>query len=198
MRRFEGDKLVIATHNKGKLGEFQKLLGPFVRSIVSAGELGLGEPEETGTTFADNAILKARAAAKTSGLPALADDSGLCVRALDGNPGLHSARWCGPERVPMVGMSRIHAELADSADRSAFFISTLALCWPDGHVEVVEGQCDGQIVWPPRGTNGHGYDPIFLPDGHDKTFGEMEPADKDAISHRGRALQKLLALFGGA
>lgn len=193
-RHFEGDTLVIATHNRGKLVEFKTLLTPFVRKVISAGELGLPEPKETGSTFAENSTIKALAAAG-AGVPALADDSGLCVNALGGNPGLFSARWCGPTKDPLIGMERVQAELGKSPDRSAYFICVLALAWPDGHTEVVEGRCDGQIVWPPRGDNGHGYDPFFLPDGQTQTFGEMTAAQKQAISHRGIALQNLLKLF---
>ncbi len=193
-RQFEGDTLVIATHNRGKLAEFKTLLSPFVRKIISAGELGLPEPKETGTTFAENAKIKALAAAG-AGSPALADDSGLCVNALGGNPGLFSARWCGASKDPLIGMERVHSELGKSADRSAYFICSLALAWPDGHVEIVEGRCNGQIIWPPHGDNGHGYDPFFLPDGQKMTFGEMPSALKQTISHRGLAMQQLLGLF---
>lgn len=193
-RHFDGDTLVIATHNRGKLAEFKTLLSPFVRKIISAGELGLAEPKETGATFAENAKIKALAAAG-AGSPALADDSGLCVNALGGNPGLFSARWCGASRDPLIGMERVHAELGKSPDRSAYFLCTLALAWPDGHTETVEGRCDGQIVWPPRGDNGHGYDPIFLPNGQTMTFAEMSASMKQKLSHRGLAMQQLLGLF---
>ncbi|MDD3182157.1 MAG: RdgB/HAM1 family non-canonical purine NTP pyrophosphatase [Alphaproteobacteria bacterium] len=193
-RHFDGDTLVIATHNHGKLLEFKTVLLPYVRKIISAGELGLPEPKETGSTFAENATLKALAAAG-AGVPALADDSGLCVNALGGKPGLFSARWCGSSKDPLIGMERVQLELGASPDRSAYFICVLALAWPDGHTEVVEGRCDGQIVWPPRGNNGHGYDPFFLPDGQSMTFGEMNPSQKQEISHRGQALKKMAALF---
>ncbi len=184
-------RLVIATHNKGKLREFQALLSPFVGEMVSAGELGLPEPEETGTTFQENALIKARAAAKASRLPALADDSGLCVKALSGEPGIYSARWAGPGKDFMKAMRRIHEELAENEDRSAFFIAALALVWPDGREELFEGRCEGTIVWPPRGDKGHGYDPCFQPAGETRTFAEMKAAEKDAQSHRGRAVRAL-------
>ena len=194
-RRFTENRLIIATHNKGKLAEFRALLGPHVKVVQSAGDLGLPEPAETGATFEENAVLKARAAAQASGFPALADDSGLCVNALGGKPSLHTARWCGPERDPMVGMTRVNDELADSADRSAYFICVLALAWPDGHVEVVEGRCLGEIVWPPRGDGGHGFDPCFKPEGETRTFGEMSAAEKHPLSHRGKAMEKMITLF---
>lgn len=192
-----GDRLVIATHNKGKLLEMQTLLRPFVRSITSAGELGLPEPEEDGATFEANALIKARAAAAASGSAALADDSGLCVAALGGQPGLYSARWCGPAKDPMVGMTRINQELGDNPDRSAYFISVLALTMPDGREVVFEGRCDGHLTWPPVGENGHGYDPFFVPDGQARTFGQMLAAEKDAISHRGRSLAQLIDWLRG-
>lgn len=193
--RISVKKLLIATHNRGKLREFQTLLAPLRIEVLCAGDLGLPEPEETGATFADNALLKAHAAMKATGLPTLADDSGLCVNALGGEPALHTARWCGLQKDPMVGMERVQKELGDAADRSAYFICVLALVLPDGGHEVVEGRCAGNIVWPPRGTLGHGYDPFFVPDGHACTFGEMSAAEKQAISHRGHALEKLLSLL---
>lgn len=195
-RIFDGEKLVIATHNKGKLAEFQKLLAPYVSDVVSAAELDLPEPEETGKTFESNALIKAHAAAEASGLPVLADDSGLCVTTLNDAPGIFSARWCGAEKDPMIGMQRIHDELEDAVDRSGYFICVLALAWPDGHVETVEGRCYGHMVWPPRGDKGHGYDPIFVPEeGNGFSFGEMSAEAKDDISHRGVAFQKILKLF---
>jgi len=193
-----GETLVIATHNKGKLKEFREALSPFGLEVVSASELNLFEPEETGTTFRDNALLKARAASQASGLPALADDSGLCVTALDGNPGLFSARWCGPSKDPRVGMERIQRELGEATDRSAYFICVLAIAWPDGSEAVFEGRCSGQIVWPPVGENGHGYDPFFRPDGEDETFGQLTAAKKQALSHRARALQQFVQHICGA
>jgi XTP/dITP diphosphohydrolase len=189
---------VVATHNRGKAGEIRALLSPFGVEIVSAGELGLPAPEETGKTFAENATLKALAAARTSGLPALADDSGLSVHALDGAPGLHTADWEGPERDAMVGMRRIQEELArrrvpdSDAARAATFHCVLALAWPDEHVETVHGTLEGRIVWPPRGTGGHGYDPCFQPLGGSRTTAEMSDAEKNAISHRGRAFARLV------
>ncbi|HAX91212.1 MAG TPA: non-canonical purine NTP pyrophosphatase, RdgB/HAM1 family [Rhodospirillaceae bacterium] len=194
--RFGADnKLLLATHNRGKLKEFQSLLAPLGVTVVGAGDLALPEPEETGLTFHDNALLKARVAMAATGLPALADDSGLCVNALGGQPGLHSARWCGDQRDPMVGMKRVHEELGELPDRSAYFICVLTLVWPDGAHEIVEGRCDGQIIWPPRGALGHGYDPFFQPDGETRTFGEMSEEEKQALSHRGRAMEKLLAVL---
>ncbi len=193
LRQFDGQRLVIATHNVGKLREFRELLAPYVRSIVSSGELHLPEPEETGTTFAENAILKAMQAAKLADDVALADDSGLCVTALNNQPGIYSARWGGPTKDFAAAMKRVHVEMGDTADRSAHFICVLALAWPDGHHEILEGRIDGHIIWPPRGDKGHGYDPFFVPQGHDRTFGEMDGDEKNAISHRGVAVHKLIA-----
>ena len=192
-----GDKLVIATHNKGKLGEFRVCLSPFGIEVSSAGELGLLEPVEDGQTFVANALIKARAACAGAGLPSLADDSGLCVKALGGNPGLYSARWCGPDRDPMVGMQRVHRELGESKDRSAYFISVIAVAWPDGHEDVFEGRCDGTIIWPPVGGNGHGFDPFFLPDGESETFGQMLAEKKATLSHRARALEAFVSKLCG-
>jgi len=184
---------VIASHNPGKLREIADLLAPHGLSVVSAGDLGLGEPEETGASFDANARLKALAATAGAGLPALADDSGLAVAALDGRPGIYSARWAGPERDFAVAMSRVEEELAAQSDRRAHFVCVLALAWPDGRCETFEGRIDGQLVWPPRGDRGFGYDPMFLPDGHDLTFGQMDPTLKHAISHRARAFEAFLA-----
>ena len=201
-------KIVAATHNAGKLREIRELLGPHGVEAVGASELGLPEPEETGLTFRDNAVLKALAAARASGEVALADDSGLCVAALDGAPGIYSARWAGDSKDFAGAMARIEAELrAKGAPQPwrGWFVSALALAWPDGRTEVFEARVDGDLVFPPRGTRGFGYDPIFLPDGHDRTFGEMTseekhgiPADGSlALSHRARAFQKLeRGLFG--
>jgi len=197
-RLFTEKKLVIATHNNGKLVEFRALLAPYGVTLTSSGELGLPEPEETGATFRENALIKARAAMRATGLPALADDSGLCVNALHGDPGLFSARWAGPDRDFLFAMRRVHEALGTNADRSAFFICLLALVWPDDHAEIVEGRCDGEIAWPPRGTKGHGYDPVFQPQGETRTFAEMEGDEKNAISHRGRALAALTKLFAVA
>lgn len=195
-RRFQGDTLVIASHNKGKVREIADLLGAYVKSFPSAGDLALPEPEETETTFLGNAALKALAAAKVSGLPALADDSGLWVDALDGAPGIYSARWAGPERDFGVAMERVWRELDAAADRKgdrARFVCALALAWPDGHVEAVEGHAHGTLSFPPRGTKGFGYDPIFIPEGHSRTYAELEPDQKHAISHRADAFRQLVA-----
>ena len=192
-RRLRGGRLVIASHNAGKVREIAEMVAPFGVDAVSAGELGLPEPEETGASFAANAALKALAAAEAAGLPALADDSGLVVPALGGAPGLLSARWAGPERDFARAMARVEKDLAGSDDRSAWFICALALAWPDGHCEAFEGRIDGSLVWPPRGDRGFGYDPIFLAAGEAITFGEMEPARKHAMSHRARAFEKLVA-----
>jgi XTP/dITP diphosphohydrolase len=194
-------RLLIATHNSGKLREFDELLQPFGITVLGAAAMDLEEPEETGSTFHDNALLKARAAAQASGLVALSDDSGLCVDALDGAPGIYSARWAGSTKDFDAAMARVESELeahgAPPPWRAAF-VSVLALAWPDGAEETFEGRVDGILVFPPRGTAGFGYDPIFLPDGHDRTFGEMSseekhgiPADGSlALSHRARAFQK--------
>jgi XTP/dITP diphosphohydrolase len=196
-------RLVIATHNSGKLKEMRELLAPYGIEAISAGEMGLSEPEETGTTFAENARIKAQAAATASGLSAFADDSGLVVDALDGAPGIHSARWAGPDRNFRHAMETVEQKLrergaATPRQRSAHFVSALAVAWPDGHVEEFEGRVDGTIVWPPRGDKGFGYDPFFLPDGHGRTFGEMTSEEKHGLppngkglSHRARAFLKL-------
>lgn len=189
-----GARLVVATHNPGKARELAQILdGRF--DIVSAGELDLAEPEETEATFAGNALLKARAAADASGLIAMADDSGLSVAALDGAPGVYSARWAGPGRDFAEAMTKVEARLEEvgADDFSAWFTSALAVAWPQGPAVVVEGRIDGTLTFPPRGEKGFGYDPIFLPEGYDLTFGELEPALKDGISHRARAFAKLKA-----
>jgi XTP/dITP diphosphohydrolase len=191
-RRFFGDTLVIASHNRGKVGEIADLLRTHVPNFRSAAELGLAEPEETGASFAANAELKARAAA-AGGIIALADDSGLSVSALGGRPGIHSARWGGPGRDFLVAMTRVNEALGTAPDRSAAFVCALSLAWPDGHCETVEGRITGTLVWPPRGDHGFGYDPIFVPDGHHLTFGELPPATKHAISHRADAFRQLVA-----
>jgi XTP/dITP diphosphohydrolase len=197
-RRFTSPKLVVATHNRGKAGEIRGMLGRFGVAIVSAADLGLASPPETGSTFEENATIKALAATRASGLPALADDSGLSVTALGGAPGLHTADWEGPTRDAMVGMRRIQDELlkrhvpdTDTA-RAATFHCVLALAWPDEHVELVHGTVDGRIVWPPRGSGGHGYDPCFQANGERRTNAEMTEAEKNAISHRGRAFRQLV------
>ena len=196
-------KLVIASHNAGKVKEIRALLAPFGIDPVSAGELGLPEPEETGMTFAENALLKANAAARGSGLPALADDSGLCVSALDDAPGVYTADWAekqsfegGPGRDWYMAMGKVEGKLAEigpNVDRSAYFICTLALAWPDGHSEVFEGRVNGELAWPPRGTMGFGYDPVFVPTDRTQSFAELDPAEKHAISHRAEAFAKLVA-----
>lgn len=200
MRRKLTGKVVIATHNAGKLAEMRDLLAPFGIEAVSAGELGLPEPEETGTMFAENAAIKAHAAAKATGLPAFADDSGLCVDALDGAPGIFSARWAGPTKDFSGAMARIFAELdaRGATDRRAHFVSALVLAWPDGHSELFEGRVFGDLV-APRGTAGFGYDPLFRPEGHERTFGEMSADEKHGVdwqagkglSHRARAFVDL-------
>lgn len=194
-------RLVIATHNRGKLKEMAALLKPHGFDCVSSGDLGLPEPEETGDTFAANAELKAVAAAKGSGHLALADDSGLVVEALGGQPGIYSARWAAPTGGPAGGggrdfrgaMERVNRELGAAKNRRAYFVSVLSLAWPDGRVKSFEGRIDGALVWPPRGERGFGYDPMFMPDGYKETFGEMEPGLKHKISHRAVAFGKLAA-----
>mgnify|MGYP001550513266 CR=1 FL=1 len=190
-RRFAGDTLVIASHNKGKVREIAELLGRYVAHFPSAGDLSLPEPEETETSFAGNAALKARAAAAGARLPALADDSGLVVPALDGAPGIHAARWAGPEKDFAVAMRRVERALGIK-DPAAYFVCALALAWPDGHVEAAEGEVHGRLVFPPRGDKGFGYDPIFTPAGHDITFGEMDPDSKHRMSHRAQAFARLV------
>lgn len=195
-RRLVPGRLVIASHNEGKVREIRELLAPYGIDPVSAGSLGLPEPDETGTTFIANAELKARSAADLSGLPALADDSGLCVEALGGEPGIFSARWAGPDKDFRLAMQLVEDNLertGPGTGRDAHFVCALSLCWPDGHVENFEGRVDGTLVWPPRGDNGFGYDPMFQPWHHDITFGEMDPAAKHAMSHRADAFRKLVA-----
>ena len=190
-RKFTGDRLVLASHNPGKVKEIAELLRPFGVAVRSAADLKLPEPEETGESFAANAELKARNAAQ-SGLPALADDSGLSVAALGGRPGIHSARWAGPGKDFAIAMQRVEDALKGKQDRRARFVCALALAWPDGHVETFRGEVEGTLVWPPRGTKGFGYDPMFRPKGFDVTFGEMAPAEKHKISHRAMAFGKLV------
>ncbi len=196
-------KLVIATHNPGKLAEMRELLAPYGIDAISAGELGLPEPEETGTTFRDNARIKAEAAAKATGLPAFADDSGLAIDALHGDPGIYSARWAGPKKDFHFAMQTIDQKLREIGantpeQRTGSFVSALCVAWPDGHLEDFEARVDGTLVWPPRGDKGFGYDPMFLPNGHDRTFGEMPSEEKHGLpprgkglSHRARAFMKL-------
>ncbi|MEQ8370746.1 MAG: RdgB/HAM1 family non-canonical purine NTP pyrophosphatase [Alphaproteobacteria bacterium] len=188
-----GSRLVIASHNSGKVREIADLLRPWSITVLSAAELSLAEPEETEDSYAGNALLKARAAATVAGLPALADDSGFAVRALDGRPGIHSARWAGPERDFARAMHKVWDEVAAADDHAAAFICALALAWPDGRSVTVEGRVDGHIVWPPRGENGFGYDPMFVPQGESRTFGEMTAEEKHAISHRAMAFRRLMA-----
>ena len=192
-RALSKGRLVIASHNPGKLREIAELLRPHGIEPVPARDLGLREPEENGRSFAENAAIKALAAASGADLPALADDSGLVVPALDGRPGIHSARWAGSEKSFQQAMARVERALSGKGDRSAHFVCALCLAWPDGHHETFEGRVDGLLVCPPRGRRGFGYDPMFEPEGHSLTFGEMEPARKHAISHRARAFAKLLA-----
>lgn len=192
-RQLAGGRLVIASHNAGKVAEIAALLAPLGIDVVGAAELDLPEPAESGQSFRENAELKARAAAARSGLPALADDSGLMVAALGGRPGIYSARWAGATRDFKVAMARLERELAGKRDRSAAFVCALALCWPDGHCETVEGRVEGILVWPPRGRRGFGYDPIFQPEGRTMTFGEMDSDEKHRISHRADAFRRLAA-----
>jgi XTP/dITP diphosphohydrolase len=191
---FIGDQLVIASHNPGKVEEITALLAPFVVETITAGSLGIPEPEETGDSFEANAALKARAAAAASELPALADDSGLVVVALGGAPGIYSARWAGPAKDFRVAMERVHRELGDK-DRNASFVAVLALAWPDGPTELFRGEVEGSLTWPPRGDRGFGYDPIFIPQGATLTFGEIDPVEKHRISHRARAFAKLVERY---
>ena len=193
IRKFKGDTLVIATHNQGKVVEFQALLGNKVKKLLSAKDCDLPEPEETGSTFLENAKIKALAGAKDSGMPCLADDSGLCVNALGGNPGIYSARWGGPEKDFKKAMRLVHERMDGSADTAAGFVAVLVLAWPDGHFEWAEGRVEGNIAWPPRGDHGHGYDPIFIPQGDTRSFAEMTMDEKNGFSHRGRALEALMA-----
>lgn len=201
--RLGSETLVIGTHNAGKLREIGALLSPYGIDCISAGSLGLPQPAETGKSFAENALIKARAAAERSGLPALADDSGLCVDALDGRPGVYTADWAERQwfegaagRDWFMAMGKVEgmlAELGAGADRSGHFACVLAIAWPGGDVAVYEGKVRGQLVWPPRGLLGFGYDPVFVPDGHDQTFAEIAPGEKHRISHRAIAFAKLVA-----
>jgi XTP/dITP diphosphohydrolase len=188
-----GERLVLASHNKGKLAEIADLLRPLGLEVVSAADLGLEEPVEDAPDFVGNARIKALAAARATGLPALADDSGFCVAALDGRPGVHSARWAGPEKDFRAAMARVNDEMGQAPDRRAWFIAALCLGWPDSHTETFVGRVDGTAVWPPRGALGFGYDPMFLPEGAAHTFGEMAPDAKHALSHRARAFAQLVA-----
>jgi XTP/dITP diphosphohydrolase len=198
-RKLEG-RVIIATHNAGKLREMRELLAPFGIEAISAGELGLIEPDETGESFSENAQIKAQAATMTTGLPAFADDSGLCVEALNNAPGIHSARWAGPSKDFNAAMNQIERLLQEKGatlpdQRRAHFISALCIAWPDAHIEAFEGRVDGALVWPPRGTLGFGYDPFFLPDGHDRTFGEMSADEKHGLPPKGQGLSHRARAF---
>ena len=195
IRRLSGTTLLVASHNPGKVREIRELLAPFGMEIVAAADLGLPEPEETGTTFVANAELKALAAARAAGMPALSDDSGFCVDALGGDPGVYSARWAGPGKDFGIAMAKVWEAVraSGSADRGARFACALSLAWPDGHTETVEGEVHGTVVWPPRGDRGFGYDPMFVPAGHDRTFGEVDSEWKHSVSHRADAFAKLVA-----
>ncbi len=197
-RKFDGTRILIATHNAGKLEEMQQLFAPYGVDVVGAAEMGLAEPEETETTFIGNARIKARAAVAATGLPALADDSGIEVEALDDAPGVYTADWAETPngRDFIMAMTKTHTKLEEinaPHPRRARFTATLVLAWPDGHDEVFDGRVNGTLVWPMRGKTGHGYDPMFQPDGHDITFAEMDPEQKNRISHRADAFQKLIA-----
>lgn len=198
MKLSRGSVLVVASHNPGKVREIEDLLAPYRIVAKSAAELDLPEPEETGSTFADNAALKARAAAQASGLPALSDDSGLAVTALGGAPGIYSARWAGPEKDFSAAMGRVRRDLKERniEDYSAKFVCALALAEPDGESEIFEGEVHGHLEFPPRGDKGFGYDPIFVPEGFTQTFGEIAPAQKHAMSHRARAFAKFVKAVG--
>jgi XTP/dITP diphosphohydrolase len=200
MRRLADPTLLVATHNAGKLEEIADLMGDFGISVVGAAQMGLVEPDETGATFVENARIKAHTAAKATGLPALADDSGIEIDALHGAPGVHTADWAETPngRDFVLAMTRVHDELVSSGavkPWNARFCCTFVLAWPDGHDEVFEGRMDGQIVWPMRGEQGHGFDPIFQPEGYDQTFGEMDRWEKNRISHRADAFRKLKSIF---
>jgi XTP/dITP diphosphohydrolase len=190
-QQFAGDRLVIASHNPGKVEEIAALLAPFAVATIAADSLGIPEPEETGDSFEANAALKARAAAEATELPALADDSGLVVPALGGAPGIYSARWAGPAKDFRVAMERVRRELGDK-DRSARFVAVLALARPGGDIDLFRGEVEGSLIWPPRGDRGFGYDPMFVPLGGTLTFGEMDPVEKHRVSHRARAFAKLV------
>jgi XTP/dITP diphosphohydrolase len=189
---FRGARLVLASHNRGKLAELTELLRPYQVEIVPAGALDLPEPDETAPDFAGNARIKALAAATATGLPAFSDDSGFCAAVLDGEPGVHSARWGGAEKDFAKAMATVHQRAGDAADRRAWFVAALCLAWPDAHTETFVGRVNGTMVWPPRGANGFGYDPMFIPEGGTETFGEMDPNAKHAISHRARAFVQVM------
>lgn len=193
-RKFEGDTLVLATHNAGKRDELQRMFGDYPVTLKTAADFGVDAPPETGTTFIENALIKAQTVAAATGLPALADDSGLCVNALNGAPGVYSADWAElPDGSRDFGAAivRLQNEMGDAADRSAYFASVIVLAWPDGHFESVEGIAPGSIIFPPRGRGGHGYDPVFVQNGFDLTYAELTPAEKNAISHRSAAFRAI-------
>lgn len=197
MRSLRDEKILIATHNAGKLEEFREIFAPLGVGVVSAGELGLVEPIETESTFEGNARIKAKAAMAASGLIAIADDSGLCVEALDGAPGVYTADWAGPSRDWMMAMRNVEEKLQAKGavtpeQRKALFMATLCVLWPDGHERIYVGSVPGHLAWPPRGALGHGYDPVFIPEGETQTFGEMTHEKKNTLSHRARAVEKLL------
>ena len=197
-RKLTEPKIVLATHNPGKVVEIKALLEPFGTDVVAAGDLGLPEPIEDAPDFIGNAKIKALASATASGMPALADDSGLCVNALGGEPGIYSARWAGPNKDFNIAMTRVADELGDHEDRSAYFVCALCLAWPDGHTEAFQGEVHGNLVWSARGDLGFGYDPMFIPTGFDITFGEMDPNKKHGMSHRHHAFVQLVdACFKG-
>ena len=197
-RKLTEPKIVLATHNPGKVVEIKALLEPFGTDVVAAGDLGLPEPIEDAPDFIGNAKIKALASATASGMPALADDSGLCVNALGGEPGIYSARWAGPNKDFNIAMTRVADEMGDHDDRSAYFVCALCLAWPDGHTEAFQGEVHGNLVWPARGDRGFGYDPMFIPTGFDITFGEMDPDKKHGMSHRHHAFVQLVdACFRG-
>lgn len=190
-------KLVLATHNKGKVKEFEFLLKGLVGDIKSAADWNLIEPAETGTTFVENATIKAMASMQATGLPALADDSGICVNALNGEPGVYTADWAGYPRDFNKAMALVQEKMGDATDRSAYFASVLVLAYPDGRVETFEGKVHGHMTWPPRGDKGFGFDPMFIADGYDRTFAEIEPEEKNKVSHRARAVEKLIQHLKG-
>lgn len=194
-RQLLEDRLIVASHNDGKVREIAEMLKPWAVEVVSAAGLGLAEPEETETTYQGNAALKALAAAQVAGLPALADDSGFEVEAINNSPGLYSARWAGPDRDFSFAMKKVHeaVQASGQSDRRCRFVCALSLAWPDGHVETVEGRIEGEMVWPPRGEKGFGYDPMFQPLGHNLTFGEADPDWKHSVSHRAVAFADLIA-----
>ena len=186
------DKILLATHNKGKVAELKAMLAAYGVDVTSAGEMSLPEPQETESTFVGNALIKARAAAKATGLTVLADDSGLCVNALNGDPGVYTADWAGPSRDYLAAMTKVHEAIGHAIDRSAYFVSVIGLVYPDGREEIFEGRCNGMIAWPPRGNGGHGYDPVFVPEGETRTFAEMTLDEKAQYSHRAIAFDAMI------